>query len=140
MSPYPGAFEQLFCPGGGAFASSFSKNANSRGSAWGGGGGGRWALLELTDALFSNLTCVCYSHYQSYKFRSGSAFDDLHPRFSLLCDVICPCKKFCGDARCAYQDPSIHPSIESTLSHTISTPTGSLATRIRSDWFSLMIY
>ena len=48
LSPYPGAFEQLFCPGGGAFASSFSKNANSRGSARGGGG---WALLELTDAL-----------------------------------------------------------------------------------------
>ena len=39
LSPYPGAFEQLFCPGGGAFASSFSKNANSRVSAGGGGGG-----------------------------------------------------------------------------------------------------
>ena len=50
MSPYPGAFEKLFCPSGGAFASSFSKNANSRGSARGGGGGG-WVLLELTDAL-----------------------------------------------------------------------------------------
>ena len=47
MSPYSGAFEQLFCPGGGAFASSFSKNANSRGQP----GGGGWALLELTDAL-----------------------------------------------------------------------------------------
>ena len=47
LSPYPGAFEQHFCPGGGAFASSFSKNANSRGSARGGGG---WALLELADA------------------------------------------------------------------------------------------
>ena len=47
LCAYPGAFEQLFCPGGGAFASSFSKNANSRGSARGGGG---WALLELTDA------------------------------------------------------------------------------------------
>ena len=23
LSPYPGAFEQLFCPGGGAFASLF---------------------------------------------------------------------------------------------------------------------
>ena len=40
MSPYPGAFEQHFCPGGGAFASSFSKNANSRGSVRGGGGMG----------------------------------------------------------------------------------------------------
>ena len=40
LSPYPRAFEQPFCPGGGAFASSFSKNANSRGSARGGGGWG----------------------------------------------------------------------------------------------------
>ena len=47
LSPYPGAFEQNFCPGGGAFASSFLKNANSRGSARGGG----WPWLELTDAL-----------------------------------------------------------------------------------------
>ena len=47
LSPYPGAFEQRFCPGGGAFASLLSKNPNSRGSArWGG-----WAVLELTDAL-----------------------------------------------------------------------------------------
>ena len=45
LSPYPGAFEQLFCPGGGAFASLLSKNPNSRGSARGG-----WALLKLTDA------------------------------------------------------------------------------------------
>ena len=50
MSPYPGAFEQLFCPSSGAFASSFSKNANFRGSARGGGGGG-WALLELTALM-----------------------------------------------------------------------------------------
>ena len=40
LSPYPGAFEQNFCPGGGAFASSFLKNANSRGSARGGDGHG----------------------------------------------------------------------------------------------------
>ena len=50
LSPYPGAFLSRRCSG--AFASSFSKNANSRGSAQGGGGGGGgWALLELTDAL-----------------------------------------------------------------------------------------
>ena len=39
LSHHPGEFEQLFCPGGGAFASLFSKNPNSRGSAGGGGGG-----------------------------------------------------------------------------------------------------
>ena len=48
MSPYPGAFEQLFCPGGGAFASLFKKVLIPGGRP---GGGGRWALLELTDAL-----------------------------------------------------------------------------------------
>ena len=40
LSHHPGALEQLFCPGGRAFASLFPKNPNSRGSAWGGGGGG----------------------------------------------------------------------------------------------------
>ena len=49
LSYHPGAFEQLFCSGSGAFASLFSKNPNSRGSARGGRDGG-WALLELTDA------------------------------------------------------------------------------------------
>ena len=49
FEPPPGAFEQLFCPGGGAFASLFSNNPNFQGSARGRGGGG-WALLELTDA------------------------------------------------------------------------------------------
>jgi len=43
---YRGAFEQLVCPRRGAFAGLFSKNANARGSARGGG----WALLEMTDA------------------------------------------------------------------------------------------
>ena len=33
-----------------------------------------------------------------------------------LCDVICPCKKSAGDARCASQDPLIHDK-----SHKIST-------------------
>ena len=54
MSPYPVAFEQLFCPGSGAFASLFSKNPNLMGVSPGGGGGGGGrarALLELTDAL-----------------------------------------------------------------------------------------
>ena len=32
MSPYPRAFDQLFCPAGGAFASLFKKNPNSRGN------------------------------------------------------------------------------------------------------------
>ena len=42
LSYHPGAFvnEQLFCLGGWAFASLFSKIPNSRGSARGGGGGG----------------------------------------------------------------------------------------------------
>ena len=39
FSYHPGAFEQLFCPGGGAFASLFSKNLNFGGSVGGGGGG-----------------------------------------------------------------------------------------------------
>ena len=51
LNYYPGAFEQAVCLGHGAFASEFSKNPNSWGSVWGGGGGGRWVLLELTDAL-----------------------------------------------------------------------------------------
>ena len=62
LSPYPGAFEQLFCPGRVAFASLFSKSPNSRWSGrWGGGGWvGGWALLELTDALFSRGKISCF--------------------------------------------------------------------------------
>ena len=45
--PHPGAFRQLICPHPGEFAHFFfKKNANARGLAR-----GRWALLELTDAL-----------------------------------------------------------------------------------------
>jgi len=40
FSLYPGAFEQLVCPRHGAFAGLFSKNANARGAAPGGGGMG----------------------------------------------------------------------------------------------------
>ena len=40
LNYYPGAFEQAVCLGHGAFASEFSKNPNSWGSVWGGGGGG----------------------------------------------------------------------------------------------------
>ena len=41
--------------------------------------------------------------------RLGSAFDDLDPRLSLLCDVVrLPLqKKYAGDATCVSQDPSI---------------------------------
>ena len=45
----------------------------------------------------------------------NTAFDDLDPRPSLLCDVISPCKKTTGDARCASQDPSIHRFRQSVL-------------------------
>ena len=41
LNHHHGAFEQLFCPGGGAFANLFSKNPNSRRDG---------SLLELTDA------------------------------------------------------------------------------------------
>ena len=50
LSPYPGAFEQRFCPGGGHLPVHFRKMLIPGGQP-GGGGGGRWALLELTDAL-----------------------------------------------------------------------------------------
>ena len=40
--------------------------------------------------------------------RLGSAFDDLNPRLSLLCDVIRPAKKSAEDARYMSQGPSLH--------------------------------
>ena len=43
-----GAFALFFLPHPGGFAIQGKKNANSRGSARGGGG---WAQVELTDAL-----------------------------------------------------------------------------------------
>ena len=49
LRSHPGAFRQLMCPHPGEFAYFFQKNANARGLARG-GGGGAWALLELTDA------------------------------------------------------------------------------------------
>ena len=45
----PGAFRQLMRPLPREFAQCFEKNVNARELARGGGGGG-WALLELTDA------------------------------------------------------------------------------------------
>jgi len=44
---YRGAFEQLVRPRRGAFAGLFLKNPNAKESAR---GGGRWAMLEMTDA------------------------------------------------------------------------------------------
>ena len=38
------------CPHPGEFVQFFEKNANAQGLARGRGGGGGWALLELTDA------------------------------------------------------------------------------------------
>ena len=46
FSPHPGGFDQRIC-----HPRQKKKNANVRGSARGKGGGGRWAQLELTDAL-----------------------------------------------------------------------------------------
>ena len=44
--------------------------------------------------------------------RLWSAFDDLDPRLSLFCYVICPCKKkSAGDARCASQGPYTHDNV-----------------------------
>ena len=51
LRPHPGAFRKLMCPHLREFAHFFQKNANARGLARGGRGGGAWALLELTDAL-----------------------------------------------------------------------------------------
>ena len=48
--PHPGAFGRLMCPHPGAFAHLKKKNANARELAR--GGGGAWAPLELTDALY----------------------------------------------------------------------------------------
>ena len=39
LHPHLGAFRQLMCPHPGEFAQFFSKNANARGLAQGGGGG-----------------------------------------------------------------------------------------------------
>ena len=67
MSPYSGAFEQLFCPGGGAFASSFSKNANSWGSARGGGGGmGTTGIDDALQRLHDNEYFACMNALKLY--------------------------------------------------------------------------
>ena len=50
LRPHPGAFRQLMCPHPREFAHFLKKNANALGLAR--GGGGAWALLELTDALY----------------------------------------------------------------------------------------
>ena len=52
MRRYPGggAFALFFCPHPQEFATQNKRSANARGLARGGGGG--WAQLELTDALF----------------------------------------------------------------------------------------
>lgn len=47
LCPHPVAFRQLMCLHPGVFDHFFFKNAYDRGLA---GGGGGWALLELTDA------------------------------------------------------------------------------------------
>ena len=62
LRPHPGAFRQFMCPHPREFAHFFQKNANALGLAPG-GGGGAWALLELTDALrmFLMLKKVCQS-------------------------------------------------------------------------------
>ena len=49
LCPHPGAFRQLMCPHLREFVHFFFKKANAQGLAR--GGGGAWALLELTDAL-----------------------------------------------------------------------------------------
>ena len=49
LRPQPGAFRQLMCPHPGEFAHFLKRNANARGLAR--GGGGAWALVELTHAL-----------------------------------------------------------------------------------------
>ena len=54
MRRYPGggAFALFFYPRPQEFATQNKKSGNARGLARGGGGGG-WAQLELTDALWS---------------------------------------------------------------------------------------
>ena len=49
--PHPGGIWQLKSPHPREFAIQGPKNANARGSAREGGGGGGWAQVELTDAL-----------------------------------------------------------------------------------------
>ena len=52
LRPHPGEFKRLMSPSQGNLPNSFKKHYNARGLAQGWGGGrGRWALLELTDAL-----------------------------------------------------------------------------------------
>ena len=48
--PHPGGFASSRVPTPGNLTSKAKKNANSRGSARGGGGGLAWAQMELTDA------------------------------------------------------------------------------------------
>jgi len=50
LRPHPGAFRQLMCPHPWEFAHFLKKYANGQGLAR--GVGGRWKLLELTDALY----------------------------------------------------------------------------------------
>ena len=72
-----------------------------------------WMLQLLVLHVTSSRDC-CFLKihfilvFTSNNQSSGSAFDDLDPRPSLICDVIHPCKKSAGDARYVSQDPSTH--------------------------------
>ena len=46
-----GAFDRLNCQHSGEFDQNFSKKSNAPGFARGRGGGGGWAVLELTGTL-----------------------------------------------------------------------------------------
>ena len=82
----------------------------------------RCFLTRFLKVSFSEILLIIIT---SNNQRLASAFDDLHPRLSLLCDVIRPCKK--NLRRMPDTRSKIHLFIQSTSFHTIST-----AIRIRS--------
>jgi len=53
LHPLSGAFRQLMCLHPGEFAQFFYKNTNAQGLV---GGGGAWAPLELTGALYLTIS------------------------------------------------------------------------------------
>ena len=75
---------------------------------------GGWCNSESTrlptwwPGLIPRLCTIIINNNYSNNQRLGSAFDDLNPRLSLLCHVVCPCKKICGGRQMCVPR-SIHP-------------------------------
>ena len=67
-----GAFDCLNSQQSGEFDQNFSKKSNAPGFAWGGGGGG-WAVLELTNTLITSVRLIQVGNNRNdhFKYFSG---------------------------------------------------------------------